>query len=301
MINFALTLQNRGVDAVRQAVVLSRTTGHTTNTKLVLDEATVVFQKALSLIVNTTQVHMLENAHLYDFYDDEGLIRVDQALATMLSDSIQTVDTGIRLVGPRNQYVYWVALKIQSGISGGDNNSHVCILNNNNTSSSSNTGTTSEDLSEVIMQEYQDVRCAIYHSAIVIFNLAICYQYSGKYHLAVDHYMQAYDLLTRFRRQDPIYCRLCLAIMNNMSVLYGLLDDHKRQNVCQQYLLSSLILLSQDGHQHLRPINNSYDDDRRAATQKQSDEYDNDQDLYEKFLGNVTHLFLVENAIAPAA
>lgn len=293
--NMPVILQNRAVKMLQEAMATADDDDdhNSDNAKEAkVDKAIALFQKALSLILQTTEVHMLEGGLRYDL-DEQGLISLANDVARTLQGKIRPIDMGINLVGPENTYIYWKALNIGDG----DDHENLALLH--------------EEIAEI---EYEHLGCAMYHSMICLFNLAICFQYKGVrvrspllLQDAIDHYMQAYELLTRFSNEDRTYYRLCLAIMNNLATLYAFLGDIKRRNICHQYLLSTLILLTEDGD-HLMRISSTTPDNPTAPSsssnhvdQKGTSERQDDRDLYEKFLENVMHLILVENAVAPAA
>jgi len=148
-------------------------------------------------------------------------------------------------------------------------------------------------------REYRHLSTSIFHSMICIYNLDLCYQYKGiqmssrsLLEAAVDHYIQAYELATRFRLQHIDQHTLLMATMNNLAATYSFLNEPERRNVCNNYLLSTLMLLttSEEGQENHREAIHSKDNIRSRARQT----------TYQSFLSNVMYLISQDNVASAA-
>jgi len=105
---------------------------------------------------------------------------------------------------------------------------------------------------------------------------------------AVDHYTQAYDLMTRFRLQDIVQYTFLMAMMNNLAATYGSLNQPTRVDVCHQYLVQSLILVicssERDGHLGQEVL--SFTEDKAILRREE------DRSTFESFVSNVMYLML---------
>jgi hypothetical protein len=120
---------------------------------------------------------------------------------------------------------------------------------------------------------------------------------------AVDHYTQAYELMTRFRLEDIVQYTFLMAMMNNLAITYGSLNQPTRVDVCNKYLVQSLILVicssERDGHLGQEVL--SLTDDKSVLRKEE------DRTIFESFLSNVMYLMMGTqrcnsgNTIAPAA
>ena len=158
---------------------------------------------------------------------------------------------------------------------------------------------------------------------ICIYNIALCYQYKGMttkaremklmashanpfafgfgacgadynsnsqffLNAAVDHYTQAYELMTRFRLEDSAQYTFLMAMMNNLAATYGSLGQASRVNVCNRYLVQSLILVicssERDGHLGQEVLSMT---DDKAVLRKEED-----RTTFESFLSNVMYLMM---------
>jgi hypothetical protein len=128
---------------------------------------------------------------------------------------------------------------------------------------------------------------------------------NGTFYLntAVDHYTQAYELMTRFRIEDIVQYTFLMAMMNNLAATYGSLNQPTRVDVCNKYLVQSLILVicssERDGHLGQEVL--SLTDDKNVLRREE------DRTTFESFLSNVMYLMMGTqrchsgNTIAPAA
>ena len=122
---------------------------------------------------------------------------------------------------------------------------------------------------------------------------------------AVDHYTQAYELMTRFRLEDIVQYTFLMAMMNNLASTYGSLNQPTRVDVCNKYLVQSLILVicssERDGHLGQEVLSRT--DDKNVLRKEE------DRTTFESFLGNVMYLMMGDgtqsyhsgDTIAPAA
>ena len=170
---------------------------------------------------------------------------------------------------------------------------------------------------------------------ICIYNIALCYQYKGMTtkakHLqeiaasgqnpkiwgygasgaatefflntAVDHYTQAYELMTRFRLEDGSQYTLLMAMMNNLAATYQSLEEPTKSGICNQYLVRSLILVictsERDGHLGQEVLSRSNDttetDDHNNHSKRGGGGVlsgGEERNTFESFLGNVTSLMM---------
>ena len=159
---------------------------------------------------------------------------------------------------------------------------------------------------------------------ICIYNIALCYKYKGmatwarhirltkggvlpedhpvyvfgknasQYYLAaaVDHYTEAYELMSRFRLEDSAQYTLLMAMLNNLASTYGILGQVSEAETCNGYLVRSLILVicssERDGHLGQEVL--SWNENNRKAVLSKEE----DRETFESFLSNVTHLMMAE-------
>ena len=84
-----------------------------------------------------------------------------------------------------------------------------------------------------------------------------------------------------------------MATMNNLATTYSILNDEQRRDVCNSYLLSTLMLLStsEEGLEEISAAStNSKDMLRRRGHQT----------TFQSFLSNVTYLILQDNVASAA-
>ena len=266
----------------------SRRTATTINTTD-LDQATSYFEQALSLILRSTEIHKHHGNLFFYKSDEQGMIQYeDENIGTQLTNNLNLQDTGAQMNGIDNEsFIHWKAVKIghddndENNISG-----NISGIDHNNQNQDGG--------------EYRYLSTSIFHSMICIYNLGLCYQYKGiqtssrrLLEAAVDHYMQAYELATRFRLQHIDQYMLLMATMNNLATTYSFLNDVQRRDVCNSYLLSTLMLLStsEEGLEEISAAStNSKDMLRRRGHQT----------TFQSFLSNVTYLILQDNVASAA-
>mmetsp|Transcript_22782 Transcript_22782/g.53793 ORF Transcript_22782/g.53793 Transcript_22782/m.53793 type:complete len:312 (-) Transcript_22782:2159-3094(-) len=255
----------------------------TTINTLDLDRATAFFERALALIVRSAEVYKNEGGLQYFEPDEHGMIQFEHDhIGAQLIGSLNLQDTGVRMNGIDDEtFIHWKAVKI-------GNDDYVREENATFVNESIHNG-----------QEYRHLSVAIFHSMICIYNLGLCYQYKGiqtssrsLLEAAVDHYMQAYELATRFRLQHIDQYTLLMATMNNLATTYSFLNEPERRDVCNNYLLSTLMLLttSEEGQENHREATHSKCTQSRAR-----------QTTYQSFLSNVMYLISPQDTVASAA
>ena len=338
-----------------------------------VNEALAYFQKALSLIVHTTEHHHYHgNGLKYHPNDADGFLRYEnEAMGKQLVGSVNPRDTNITLKGEEgysNEFIYWKAIKIDGDNQDSSNYSNKSSSEGEegeeNDDASCSAGDFTRALNEqehqyrqqnpypqhhplhnhqeekqhIITGGYESLTKSIFHSMICIYNIALCYQFKGMStkakHLqeiaasgqnpktwgygasgaatefflnaAVDHYTQAYELMTRFRLEDGSQYTLLMAIMNNLAATYQSLEEPKKAGICNQYLVRSLILVictsERDGHLGQEVLSRSNDtteiDDhhhRHNNNNKRSGGVlsgEEERNTFESFLGNVTFLMM---------
>mmetsp|Transcript_603 Transcript_603/g.1453 ORF Transcript_603/g.1453 Transcript_603/m.1453 type:complete len:425 (+) Transcript_603:84-1358(+) len=170
--------------------------------------------------------------------------------------------------------------------------------------------------------EYESLTKSIYHSMICIFNIGLCYHYKGMVgkarhmklmtnhdnpfafgfnfrneysdflNASVDHYTQAYELMTRFRLEDGAQYTFLMAMMNNLAATYGSLGQTSKVEVCNRYLVQSLTLVicssERDGHLGQEIL--SQNEEKSMLREEE------DRSTFESFLSNVMHLMLNDGA-----
>ncbi len=248
-----------------------------------LDRATVSFEQALALILRSTEVYRTDGGLQYHETDNHGMIQYEnEFVEAQLIRSLNLQDTGVNMNGVDDEsFIHWKAVKIGNG-------------------DSFQTEKTSSFIDESMHdgRDYRNLSTSIFHSMICIYNLGLCYQYKGiqtsSRHLlqaAVDHYMQAYELGTRFRLQHIDQYTLLMATMNNMATTYSFLNEPAKRDVCNNYLLSTLMLLttSEEGQEN-----------HRAAVHCKDMVSRDRQRTYQRFMSNVMYL-IAEDNVAPAA
>jgi hypothetical protein len=248
-----------------------------------LHRATSLFEKALALILQSAEVYRSDGGLQYFETDGHGMIQYeDEFIGPQLIGSLNLQDTGIKMNELDDEsFIHWKVVKIGTC----DNNVHAgktnCI-----------------DESKHDGSDYRHLSTTIFHSMVCIYNLGLCYQYKGiqtsARHLleaAVDHYMQAYELGTRFRLQHIDQYTLLMATMNNMATTYSFLNEPARRDVCNNYLLSTLMLLttSEEGQEN-----------HRAATQVKDTLSRARQSTYQSFMSNVMYLISEDNVASAA-
>ncbi len=326
-------------------------------------EALAYFQKALSLIVETTEHHHFYGDGLkYHPSDTDGFLRYEnESMAKELVRSINPCKTNIYLNGESgcsNTYIYCKAIKI-----GGEKTKNAKNKTRKNDDDSFCGCDFTEALNErdseqnerygnithkkgckesLISSGYDSLTTSIFHSMICIYNIALCYQYKGmvtkekaqrlmemernqncnSYNLdiaidamvwatefflnaSVDHYTQAYKLMTRFRLENGPQYTLLMATMNNLAATYQSLEQSYKAEVCNRYLVRSLILIicSSDRDGHLgqevlsRSINEEDQNNNEGTSINQSGVLSRaeDRECFESFLSNVTHLMMGGN------
>eukprot|EP00536_Pseudo-nitzschia_multiseries_P000403 jgi/Psemu1/294020/fgenesh1_pm.5_\ len=260
----------------------NRMTATTINTED-LDRATAFFERALALIVKSAEVYRNEGGLQYFEPDEHGMIQFEHDhIGAQLIGSLNLQDTGVRMNGIDDEtFIHWKAVKI-----GNDNLAH-----------EENVTFTNENTNDG--REYRHLSVSIFHSMVCIYNLGLCYQYKGiqtssrsLLEAAVDHYMQAYELATRFRLQHIDQYTLLMTTMNNLATTYSFLNEPERRDICNNYLLSTLMLLttSEEGRENHREATHSKCIQSRAR-----------QTTYQSFLSNVMYLISPQDNLAPAA
>jgi hypothetical protein len=248
-----------------------------------LNSATALFERALALIVRSAEVYRNEGGLQYFEPDGHGMIQFeDECIGARLIGSLNLQDTGVRMNGIDDEsFIHWKAVKI-----GNDDY---------NLESSA----TCMDDSKHDGREYRHLSASIFHSMICIYNLGLCYQYKGiqtssrsLLDAAVDHYMQAYELAARFRLQHIEQYTLLMATTNNLATTYSFLNEPERRDVCNNYLLSTLMLLttSGEGQENYREAVHRKDTRSRAR-----------HTTYQNFLSNVMYLISPQDNVASAA
>jgi len=247
-----------------------------------LNRATVLFERALALILRSADVYRSGGGLQYYDTDGHGMIQYeDEHIGAQLIGSLDLQETGVKMNGVDDEsFIHWKAVKIGN-------------YDNSQTEKTAFIDETKHDV-----RDYRHLSTTIFHSMICIYNLGLCYQYKGiqtsaKNFLdaAVDHYMQAYELGTRFRLQHIDQYTLLMATMNNMATTYSFLNEPARRDVCNTYLLSTLMLLttSEEGQEN-----------HRAAVHVKDTVSRDRQMTYQSFMSNVMYLVSQDN-VAPAA
>ena len=247
-----------------------------------LDRATALFEQALTLILRSAEVYRSNGGLQYYETDCHGMIQYEnEYVEAQLIGSLDLQDAGVNMNGVDDEsFIHWKAVKI------------------------GNYDTTQVEKTSFIDEckhdgrDYRHLSTSIFHSMICIYNLGLCYQYKGiqtssesLLQAAVDHYMQAYELGTRFKLQHIDQYTLLMATMNNMATAYSFLNETVKRDVCNNYLLSTLMLLttSEEGQENHRAAVHCKDIPSRAR-----------QRTYQRFMSNVMYLISNDN-VAPAA
>ncbi|MGK3760391.1 MAG: hypothetical protein ACI8RD_012708 [Bacillariaceae sp.] len=307
MNNVAVLLNNKGVDLLtktNRAASMNMHAGNMNNTNednitnnnnnrrtattintTDLDRATSYFEQSLSLILRNTEIHKHQGDFFFYESDEQGMIQYeDENIGAQLTNNLNLQDTGAQMNGIDDEsFIHWKAVKI-----GHDETEQMNIDHNNQDGG-----------------EYRYLSTSIFHSMICIYNLGLCYQYKGiqtssrsLLEAAVDHYMQAYELATRFRLQHIDQYMLLMATMNNLATTYSFLNDVQRRDVCNSYLLSTLMLLttSEEGQEEISASSSS------AASTNSKDmlRRRGHQTTFQSFLSNVTYLILQDSAASAA-
>jgi len=247
-----------------------------------LDRATALFERALALILRSAEMYRIDGGLQYHETDNCGMIQYEnEFVEAQLTSSLNLQDTGVNMNGVDDEsFIHWKAAKIGT----------------DNSFQTEKTSFIDESMHDG--RDYRHLSTSIFHSMICIYNLGLCYQYKGiqtsSGHLlqaAVDHYMQAYELGTRFRLQHIDQYTLLMATMNNMATTYSFLNEPAKRDVCNNYLLSTLMLLttSEEGQENHRAAVHCKDTLSRAR-----------QRTYQRFMSNVMYLISEDN-VAPAA
>eukprot|EP00532_Pseudo-nitzschia_australis_P009301 CAMPEP_0168168478 /NCGR_PEP_ID=MMETSP0139_2-20121125/3113_1 /TAXON_ID=44445 /ORGANISM="Pseudo-nitzschia australis, Strain 10249 10 AB" /LENGTH=280 /DNA_ID=CAMNT_0008085807 /DNA_START=119 /DNA_END=961 /DNA_ORIENTATION=+ len=248
-----------------------------------LNRATAFFERALTLIVRSAEVYRNQGGLQYFEPDNHGMIQFEcDCTGAQLIASLNLQDTGVRMNSIDDEtFIHCKAVKIGNDDPVREENA------------------TFIDESKHDGREYRHLSVSIFHSMICIYNLGLCYQYKGiqtssrsLLEAAVDHYMQAYELATRFRLQHIDQYTLLMATMNNLATTYSFLNEPARRDVCNNYLLSTLMLLttSEEGQENHREAIHSKCTQSRAR-----------QTTYQGFLSNVMYLISPRDTLAPAA
>jgi len=247
-----------------------------------LNRATELFEQALALIVRSAEVYRSDGGLQYHETDEHGMIQYeDENIGAQLIGSLDLQETGVKTNGYDDEsFIHWKAVRISNkDETVAEKNAYI-------------------DISKHDVSDYRHLSTTIFHSMICIYNLGLCYQYKGiqsssRHFLqaAVDHYMQAYELGTRFRLEHIDQYTLLMATMNNMASAYSFLNEQGRRDICNNYLLSTLMLLttSEEGQQN-----------HRAAVQLKDALSRARQTTYQSFLSNVMYLISNDNAASAA-
>eukprot|EP00536_Pseudo-nitzschia_multiseries_P004962 jgi/Psemu1/64872/estExt_Genemark1.C_880063 len=290
-----------------------------------VDDALACFQKSLALIVQDTESQYYGNGLRYHPNDDEGFLRYDnEAMRKQLVSGTKPCDTGITLKGEEfysNEYIYWKAVKIGSGDAPNNDGLQYCnsdSFDGDDGQSTDNDNRIRRHFEERLHGEYKSLAKSIYHSMICIFNIGLCYHYKGMIgkarhmklmtshanpcavgldfcneycdflNASIDHYTQAYELMTRFRLEDTGQYTFLMAMMNNLAATYGSLGQTSKVEVCNRYLVQSLTLVicssERDGHLGQDVLSRT---ENKSMLRKQED-----RTTFELFLSNVMHLML---------
>ena len=248
-----------------------------------IDRAMTSFERALSLVLRSTEVYRKDGGLKYFETDPHGMIQYEnESIERELTSSLDLQETGVIVNGTDDEsFIHWKAVKIGNyGVMKTEDASSF-------TDESKHDGT-----------DYQHLSTSIFHCMVIIYNLGLCYQYKGiqtasksLLQAAVDHYMQAYELGTRFRLQHIDQYTLLMTTMNNMATTYSFLNETAKRDVCNNYLLSTLMLLttSEEGQENHRAA--VHCNDRMSLAR---------QTTYQRFLSNVMYLISEDN-VAPAA
>jgi hypothetical protein len=247
-----------------------------------LNRATALFEQALALILRGAEVYRSGGGLQYYDADGHGMIQFeDEHIGAQLIGSLDLQDTGVKMNGVDDEsFIHWKAVKIGN-------------YDNIQAEKTPFIDETKHD-----GRDYRHLSTTIFHSMICIYNLGLCYQYKGIQtstrnflDAAVDHYMQAYELGTRFRLQHIDQYTLLMATMNNMATTYSFLNEPARRDVCNNYLLSTLMLLttSEEGQENHRAAVHVKDTVSRAR-----------QSTYQSFMSNVMYLISRDNVASAA-
>jgi tetratricopeptide (TPR) repeat protein len=307
MNNVAVLLNNQGVDLLTKTVNKAATHNICNNNKIAttmnttdLDRATSYFEQALALILRNTEIHKQQGDFFFYESDEQGMIQYeDENIGAQLINNINLQDfIGVQTnngTDDNNNESCWKAVKIGHDDDDDDENENENNINIDGRNISKDGG------------EYRYLSTSIFHSMICIYNLGLCYQYKGiqtssrsLLEAAVNHYMQAYELATRFRLQNINQYMLLMATMNNLSITYSILNDEQRRDVCNSYLLSILMLLttSEEGQEEVSAAaaacasddTNSKDMLRRRGRQT----------AFRSFMSNVSYLIVQDNVASAA-
>lgn len=247
-----------------------------------LDRATALFEQALALILRSTEFYRSDGGLQYHETDNHGMIQYEnEYVEAQLIGSLNLQDTGVNVNGVDDEsFIHWKAVKI--GNHDSLQTEKVSFVDENKHDG----------------RDYRHLSTSIFHSMICIYNLGLCYQYKGiqtssrnLLQAAVDHYMQAYELGTRFRLQQIDQYTLLMATMNNMATTYSFLNEPAKRDVCNNYLLSTLMLLttSEEGQENHRAAVHCKDTLSRAR-----------QSTYQRFMSNVMYLISEDNVASAA-
>ena len=290
MNNVAVLLNNQGVNLLTKTI---RDAKHDICNTTDFDRATLFFEQALALILRNIEIHKHQGDFFFYESDEQGMIQYeDENIGAQLTNSLDLQDfTGVQTnnhgIHDINNQNCWKAVKI-----GHDDDDDMNIDNHHNINKNGG--------------EYRYLSTSVFHSMICIYNLGLCYQYKGietssrsLLEAAVDHYMQAYELATRFRLKNINQYMLLMATMNNLATTYSILNDEQRRDVCNSYLLSTLMLLttSEEGQEEISASatacandTNSKDMLRRRGRQT----------TFRSFMSNVSYLILQDNVASAA-
>ena len=247
-----------------------------------IDRATALFEQALDLIIRSAEIYRNDGGLQYHKSDGYGMIQFEEeVIGKRLISSLDLQDTGVKVNGIDDKsFIHWTAVKI-------------CNFSNMQAEMSMPMNENEHD-----GKDYRHLSTTIFHSMVCIYNLGLCYQYKGiqsssrkLLEAAVDHYMQAYELGTRFKLQHIDQYTLLMATMNNMATTYAFLNEPSRRDVCNNYLLSTLMLLttSEEGRENHQAAVQFKDTLSRAR-----------QRTYQSFMSNVMYLISEDNVASAA-
>ena len=290
MKNMATLLNNQGVNHL-QAACMRATMGNSTNMSdnyddKNVDRAIYCFQQALALILKNTEIHKHQGDFFFYGSDEHGMIQYeDNNVGDQLVNNLNLQDTGVRMSGIDDEsFIHWQAAKIGYDDHDNDDSMSTNIDHNNHGEG-----------------EYRYLSTSVFHSMICIYNLGLCYQYKGMQtssrsllEASVDHYMQAYELATRFRLQHIDQYMLLMVTLNNLATISSFLNAFEHRDVCNSYLLSTLMLLttSEEGQEESSLVTSTNNKDTLKRRGHRA--------TFQSFFSNVTYLVLQDSAASAA-
>jgi tetratricopeptide (TPR) repeat protein len=322
MNNVAVLLNNQGVNlltkTVKDAATHNNICNNNNNNKFAtttmnttdLDRATSYFEQALALILRNTEIHKHQGDFFFYESDEQGMIQYeDENIGAQLTNKLNIQDfIGVQTNNDNgiDDIIHescWKAVKIGHDDDDDDDDNDDDDENDTNNMNIDDHHNINKDGGE-----YRYLSTSIFHSMICIYNLGLCYQYKGiqtssrsLLEAAVDHYMQAYELATRFRLQNINQYMLVMATMNNLATTYSILNDEQRRDVCNSYLLSTLMLLttSEEGQEEISASASA------AACANDANSKDmlrrrGRQTTFRSFMSNVSYLILQDNVASAA-